>query len=235
MVNKEKAKELRAFGKTYKEIAEELDCSIIWCKLNLKDVPKNNKEGATIKELIKDAKKPEGVTTSEIWTKMKIIYPNDSSLTNQENNMQDAKNAARFKYKIGKEEDTIIRPYWMPPTDAHLALKRVVQAVNLIDERLYEEVQGIIQELGLDETYIKSLTKAITRLTYGGSLINPIDIMQRLESLEQTADKLERRNAKIQSTTAKEPKKQYWDTTTEYDPYPSSNLPSNLSEDDVPY
>lgn len=38
MVDKVKAIELRLQGKTYKEISEELDCSLVWCKKNLKDV-----------------------------------------------------------------------------------------------------------------------------------------------------------------------------------------------------
>lgn len=235
MVNKEKAKELRLQGCTYKEIAEELGCSIVWCKVNLKDVQKNTKEDATIKELIKNAKKPEGITSSEIWNSMRIIHPCDPSLTNKESTMQDSKNAARFMYRIKKEDDALVRPYWMPPEDANLALKRVIQAVNLIDERLYEEVQGIMQELNLDETHIRSLTRVITQLTYGGSLISSIDLMQRLESLQNTANELERRQAELHITTAKEPVKHYWDSTIEYDPYPDSVLPTNLKEEDVPF
>lgn len=42
MIDKQKAIRLRESGLTYREIAEELDCSEIWCKTNLKGIVKRD-------------------------------------------------------------------------------------------------------------------------------------------------------------------------------------------------
>jgi len=43
MVDKQKAISLRLIGKTYKEISSELNCSVDWCKQNLKEFKKPKK------------------------------------------------------------------------------------------------------------------------------------------------------------------------------------------------
>jgi hypothetical protein len=230
MVDKKAAKELRELGMTYGNIAKTLGCSLDWCKVNLKGVSKNTEEAATIKELVKKAKSKQGVSTKEVWQSMKALHPNDISLNNKENKQMDTKNISRFKYKITKEDSTVIRPDWMQPKDARAIYRRVIEAVTSIDERVYEAVQDIIYEFDMDSSHIKGLTKTITELSYGGSLINPIDLSQRLENLQDTADELERRNSTIQ-----EAKRSYLRKSNGTDPHPSSRLPSDLSKPNIPF
>lgn len=59
MVDRVKATELRKQGKTYKEIAEECNCSVVWCKKSLKDVIvvkdlSNNQLLSTVIDLLKE-------------------------------------------------------------------------------------------------------------------------------------------------------------------------------------
>lgn len=189
MIDKEKAVALRKQGLSYAKIAEELDCSEIWCKVNLKNVEKGAKESDVTKNLIRKSRTKEGVTSGEIKMALKESLPELLETTKQETNAM-----RRFKSKITSKEGTCVRPYWMKPTEAPKAFQLVLQAVNNLDQRLYEDVQDIMQELNLDETYIDSITRAITQLSYGGSLLSPVNIRALCQSLEETANELERRN-----------------------------------------
>jgi len=81
MVDKVKAVELRQQGLNYKEIAQELGCSEIWCKKNLKDINKNKVEFNIIKELTVKALSSDGVTKYEMLKSF-----NYEELTNAEVN-----------------------------------------------------------------------------------------------------------------------------------------------------
>lgn len=192
MIDKLKATLLRQQGLSYAEIAKELNCSLDWCKRNLQDIQKNIKDKSIINDLVKQARTTEGLTASQI----RKVLPtcDDLSLNQKEQSEQELKAMRRLKTKVKAQDNTVIRPYWMKPTEAKRALDLVLQAVNLMDQRLYEEVQSIVQELELDETYIKSLSRAITQMTYGGSTLVPSSCVDMCENLSKTADELEKRN-----------------------------------------
>ena len=192
MVDKTKAIELREQGLTYKEISLELDCSLVWCKQNLKAVSKNTQERKLIKSLSLKAKSHQGITTGEIQKELRTIQPNDFST---EQKALEKKAMKRLKDNLNKEQDALVRPYWMKPTDARLSMKLVLQAVNAMDERLYEYVNKIRQELNLDESYIKSLSYVINRLTFAGSAISPEPVENFMLRMEKIADELELRNS----------------------------------------
>lgn len=197
MIDKDKAVLLRKQGLTYAEIAKEVGCSLIWCKKNLNTTVKNTKEKDTISVLTKKARSDHGLTAGEILSELEKTKEEpmlESKPTKRELKEQDVKLMRRIKTKVKEQSGTVIRPYWMKPTEAKKALKLVIQAVNLIDARLYEEVQHIMQELDLDESYIKSLTRTIAQMTYGGSLLIPNNIRELCDSLSKTADELEKRN-----------------------------------------
>ena len=193
MVQKQQAIDLRKQGLSYAQIVKELGCSLGWCKLNLKEVPKNVNEKAIIRELVKKAKSNQGLTSGEIRSVCPPVLEEPIENKSQQL-LQEQKQMRRLKTKVKAEPDTIVRPYWMKPTAAKKSLDLVLQAVNLIDERIYEEVQAIIYELDLDETYIKSLTYAITQMSFGGNMLVPNNIRQLTESLVETANELEKRN-----------------------------------------
>ena len=50
-IDKQQAIILREQGKSYQEIAQQLGCSIPWCKANLKHVPKGYDKTSTLAEL----------------------------------------------------------------------------------------------------------------------------------------------------------------------------------------
>jgi hypothetical protein len=193
-INLEQATLLRKQGLSYSAIAKELNCSIDWCKRNLSSVQKNIKENDTMKALVAKAKSTRGITSGEILKKAAEITPINPDWTDKEKSQNEAKVMQRLRTKVKAVDNTIVRPYWMKPEEAHKSLQLVLQAVTLIDERVYEQVQDIIQELDLDETYIDSLTRAITQMSYGGNLLQHIQIKQLTESYTKTADELERRN-----------------------------------------
>ena len=194
MIDKVKAIELREQGLSYKDIASELGCSIDWCKQNLKAVSKNTQEKKLIKSLSLKAKSRQGITTGEILKELRTIQPNDFS---KEQKVLEDKAMKRLKDNLGKEPKALVRPYWMKPEDARLSLKLVLQAVNAIDERLYEYVNEIRQELNLDESYIKSLSYVINRLTFAGSAISPEPTQNFLDRMEKITNELEERNKDV--------------------------------------
>lgn len=189
-VDKVKAEKLRISGKSYSEISKELGCSEVWCKKNLKGVVKHKKESDIVTYLTKRAREKSGITTGDIFQKALGLNKSNSTITYKE----ESELVAQLKRKIKSNNGTIVRPHWMVPDNSIKSLNLVMSAVNMMDERLYDCVVEIIKELGLDETYIKSLSKAITQLTYGGNLNSPINISILLKSLEDTAVELARRH-----------------------------------------
>lgn len=188
-VDRVRAEELRLSGKSYIEISKELGCSEIWCKKNLKGVVKHKKESDIVTALTKKALEKSGITAGDIFREATGLTESDSAITYKE----ESELVTQLKRKIKSNTGAIIRPHWMVPDDSIKSLNLVMAAVNVMDERLYDCVVEIIKELGLDETYIKSLSKAITQLTYGGNLNSPINISVLLKSLEDTSVELARR------------------------------------------
>lgn len=193
-IDLEQATFLRKQGLSYSAIAKEMNCSLDWCKRNLSGVQKNVKENDTIKVLVAKAKSTRGITSGEIARKAAEITPINPDWTDKEKSQNEAKVMQRLRTKVKAVDDTVVRPYWMKPEESHKSLQLVLQAVNLIDERIYEQVQDIIQELNLDQTYIDSLTRAITQMSYGGNLLQHVSLKQLTESYTKTADELEKRN-----------------------------------------
>lgn len=193
-INLEQATILRKQGLSYPAIAKELNCSLDWCKRNLSDVQKNVKENDTMKVLVAKAKSSRGITSGEIARKAAEITPINPDWTAKEKSQNEAKVMQRLRTKVKTYDDTIVRPYWMKPEDAHKSLQLVLQAVNLIDERVYEQVQDMIKELDLDDSYIDSFTRAITQMSYGGNLLQHVNVRQLTESYAKTAEELEKKN-----------------------------------------
>lgn len=190
MVDKIKAIELREEGLSYEQIAKELNCSIVWCKKNLKAISKNTNEKGLIKELTNKAQSKDMLTNGEIIKSLRTIYPNDFSKEKQET---EDKAMKRFKQKIKVSGDAVIRPYWMIPSNPSAILYDVLREVHDFDLRMHEAINNIRSKHGLDETYIKSLMYAINNLTQAGNKGAPIAI--ELNRLEEIANELEKRNA----------------------------------------
>lgn len=192
MVDKLRALQLRESGSTHKQIADELGCSVDWCKQNLRGVKKYTNEETEVKGLILQATSKDAITTGDIKRSVRSLYPLDSSKESKE---LDVKAIRRFRGKVMLDSKSVVRPYWMQPKDSKLSLNLLLSAVNLVDEYVFEQVNHIRKELNLDTSYIKSLTFAINQLTYAGSMSSNQPITEVLENLTNIAEELERRNS----------------------------------------
>lgn len=199
MVDKIKALKLREDGKTYKEIAEELDCSVDWCKRNLQGHCKHTKEKPVVEKLTKRAKLKHGITSGEIKMEVRKLYPNDFSKEDKENEI---KHINRFKAKVKKDKDSIIRPYWLVPENAQDIFYAVLRKLQERDDRLQEDIDDIRQEFGLDASYSDSLAYALVTMSAKGSIIIKRPVALEIDRIANIVEVLEERN---NSTETKKP------------------------------
>lgn len=190
MIDLEKAKVLREQGYTYQEIAEKLGCSVDWCKRNLKGVSKNTQEKKAIDKATKIAQSNEGITNGEIRQLVQIVYPYEEA---KEYATTEAKAMARFKAAINKAENTLIRPYWMKPQEAHYSLKLILAAVDNINQSMTTEVDYIRKQLDQDQSYDMSIRYAIIKLLLGSGLV-PEGAENHCNTLSEIALRLEEKN-----------------------------------------
>lgn len=196
MVDKIKALKLREEGKTYKEIAEELDCSIDWCKRNLQGHCKHTKEKPVIEKLTKRAKLKHGITSGEIKMEVRKLYPNDFSKEDKENEL---KHINRFKAKVKKDKDSIIRPYWLAPENAQDIFHTVLKKLQERDDRLQEDIDEIRQEFNLDASYTDSLAYALITMSAKGSIIIKRPVALEIDRIANIVEVLEKRNSATES------------------------------------
>lgn len=160
---KELATQLRQKGYTYKEIAQETGYSVDWCKQNLKAVEKNSTEKQAIKEAVKLAQSNSGITQGEIMSLIKQSSP-DAPQAEIEKAMR------RFKAAINKEENTVIRPYWMRPEAAQESFNLMLSSVDSVQQSMDDAVLYVRKQLDLDQSYDKSIRYSIIQLLYCGGL-----------------------------------------------------------------
>lgn len=126
---KQKARDLRSQGLTYKQIVEALDgaVSIDWCKRQLKGSShkSNDDNTACIQEVITLGKRPEGVTHYEANGVIYKHFPNAN-----EYKLRYIKDRAKIK-----GEDVIVHTGWidhMKPNESHKAMNAFV--LHLMDQ-----------------------------------------------------------------------------------------------------
>jgi len=187
------AKKLREKGLTYKAIAEVLECSVVWCKENLKGTTKSAPEVQTVKELTNKAVSKDAVTSKEIFTETRKIYPNDFTKESME---QEEKHIRRIKDKIRTNEDSIIRPYWMVPDNSRAIFYSMMQTLQDRDEREQEEIDSIRAEHSLDESYSNSIGFALSSMSKFGSKLTKRSVVAEINRLSAIVDELEKRNVK---------------------------------------
>lgn len=193
MINKERAIELRTAGLSYADIAKELGCSEIWCKTNLKGVVKNSAEKEAITRCAKQGCTKEAVTYGDIAQEINKtlgIYQH----TNKEGFDRAMK---RFKAGIAKVPGAIVRPYWMCPTESKEVLDNIISEINDLDLRMWEGIQSIKEKYNLDESYNKSLYRAIGGLLYCNHNGQDGSLADRLNYLGDIAEELHKRNTSV--------------------------------------
>ena len=191
MIDKEKAQLLRKQGLTYSEIAEALNCSVVWCKKNLSDTPKNVAETEVVKKLITRAKSKTAITSGDILIESRKLHPNNFSKEHME---AEAKHIKRIRDKVQNDDDSVIRPYWLEPTQARDIFYAFLRILQERDERLLEDIDTLRQEFDLDETYVDSLAYAFMSMSSKGSKILKRSVVTEINRIERIVDELERRN-----------------------------------------
>jgi hypothetical protein len=190
MVDKVLASTLREQGMGYAEIAQQTGCSIDWCKRNLKGVSKNKSEKEAIKQCVSLAQSKDGITNGEIKSLVRSVYPFEDS---KEYEIMEKKAITRFKSVINKSENTVVRPYWMQPRNANLSFRLVLSSVDIISQRMNDEVDNIRKILNLDIRYDSSVRYAIIKMLMGSGLAHE-GVANHCEHLESVSCKLEERN-----------------------------------------
>ena len=140
-VDKNKATTLKEQGKTYAEIAEELGCSVGWCKHNLKDTVKNKEGKEMLQKYIDCSKSKQTITTGQIKRMLTVDF-SEQLKSMQEDEVDDFLNAkvTMVKRKIA-EAGGHVRPHWMHPEHSRQSMRRMLDLVNDFDSRLYEMLE----------------------------------------------------------------------------------------------
>jgi hypothetical protein len=192
MVDKVRAIELRKSGKTYKEIAEILGCSIDWCKRSLSGVEcVKVKEATFIDDLISKAKSDDALTSYQIKGAIMQngVFPDTKegreALTNE---------TKKVRRKINAEDDTIIRPSWMRPESAILSWQQILESTNTINDRITEEIELVRQKLNLGREHSKSIGYSIVSLTQVGEPLLHTSAAVECARYELIAQRLDDRN-----------------------------------------
>lgn len=191
----QQAKELRASGKTYAEVAKELNIGITWCKTNLNKVVVE--PNIQIDNLENKSKTRKGLSKGEIARTLDV----------KQSREQLKKDVQKMTQRIRKRsKDNIVRPNWMIPEFARYVTDRIVEESMAAEQRMHDqafELHAILLDSCKDEYMqkevpsVQALKSAIATLTYtmtnqssaaGGILSG------WLESLYTTATKLENRN-----------------------------------------
>lgn len=133
MVNRKLAVQMREQGYGYAEISEELECSVDWCKKNLKDAHKPSKqEQIYLMQAIEKSQSTTGITEDEIKEfVLKFVVDPDGLLFDAA--------MSRFKDKIHSTKNSLIRPVWMKDKSSKESLRDVLKCVETIKKVLIGE------------------------------------------------------------------------------------------------
>ncbi len=190
-----KAKQLREEGCTYKEIAQTLGCSEIWCKTNLKTVKKHKTDDEILAQTMDKARSKEGITNIEIRHIIRTLHTNTFT---KEDKIKEDKIFNRIKLRLREHKDCLVRPYWLQPHKAQQSFIELMQSTKLISDRIEEEVSNYIDLFNLDSSYANSVRWAIVSLTYAGSKLgNGTDAQSTINMVENLVNEFENRNAII--------------------------------------
>lgn len=161
MVDIDKAKALRANGMSLQQVADELGCSLAWCKQNLKGTKAPSRDKPIIEAVRTKGKTPDGITSTEVRAQVKQAYK-DLQGTDLEAKVRDIKKAARRD-----NADVLIRPYWMIPTMAKDCTELMLEFANEVWQFKEHLARKYRREFDLDESYHKAIIYALTAMSSG--------------------------------------------------------------------
>jgi hypothetical protein len=193
-INKQKAIDLRLSGLTHQQVADQLGCSIDWCKQNLKGIGKPTKDSLLIDEIRRIGRMPQGITNMEVFILVKNAYPQlpAKDLTEQ---VADLKKAARRGCK-----DVTIRPDWMPPESSKSSLETMMSMGQEVYEFMQSLAEKYREEFNLDADYQSGIVYELSKLSAGqNNKLMPMGLVKYGTHLESVADTLDERHKQIAS------------------------------------
>lgn len=193
-IDKQKAIDLRLSGLNLQQVAEQLGCSLDWCKRNLKGVGKQSKHSSLINDVRRIGRMPEGVTNAEVFRLVKSAYPQlpTKDLTEL---ASDIKKAARRGCK-----DVTIRPDWMPPASSKRSLATMMDMGQEVFEFMQCLAEKYRQQFNLGADYQRGIVYELSKLSAGeGNRLMPMGLIKYGAHLENIADTLDERHKQIAS------------------------------------
>lgn len=205
-VDKGKAIELKEQGRTYAEIAEELGCSVDWCKRNLKEVVKNKEGKEMLEKYILQSKSKQAITSGQIKKMLLADFAKGlESMSDKETEEFLKEKTTAVERKINKAGG-IVRPQWMHPEYSKQSLRRVLDLVDEFDSRLYymlEELKYDMQKITGEVTLhvdlsVLSALKMLSLLGVGQfSSSDVVNIRDNLTTLSERLHELNKDTTKV--------------------------------------
>lgn len=191
----EKAKQLRLEGYTLQQVADALNCSLAWCKANLKGVKQANKDKSLVDEIRRLGRSKQGVTTGEI--RNLVLKQYNLSGKPLQTKIAEMKRVARRDNK-----DVVIRPYWMLPDEARECTLVMLEYANEVWEFKEHLANKYRQAYNLDASYTNAIIYGLTAMSAGeNSMLLPQGLMEYGCQLEAIQDSLDERNSIVDSGT----------------------------------
>lgn len=188
-VDKEKALELRAEGKSYVEIAQEVGCSVGWCKVHLKGVKAAKPDLALVDDVRKAGRSQNGTTSGEIKLMTMKAYP-EMIGKELEDKVLEVRRLARKR-----NPDVVIRPYWMLQEQYRECTDLMLDYAQELWQYKEYLADKFKQTFDLDETYTKSIMFTLTALSAGeNNKLLPQGLVAYGASLSNIQDELDFRN-----------------------------------------
>lgn len=195
MIDKEQAIALRLQGKSYKEIAQELGCSLDWCKRNLKGIKRKDISEEDYSLLVNKGRSFDCITKGDILSKVKqedTPYDKDYS-----KNLNLAAN--RVKKKLNKEEDVIVRQAWIHPARAKYSYNSMLDCINNLNEFIDEQIRLHLMDCGFEDStncYNSALAFMVMNSQFGQRILKnyPVGVF---ESIQDAVEKIEERNGSV--------------------------------------
>ena len=197
MIDKQRAIALKESGLTNKEVAQALGCSEAWCRKYLKGVKRKDIEPEDFKALQEKGKRPECITTGEVYSKL-LINGNT-----QQDKKQRKLALRRTKDKLKEDKEVIIRQAWIHPERARFSFNNMLYYINDLNDRLDEYVRMHLAECGFtkeqirdEHLYNSTLAFMVKNSQYG----NLVGAFQQgvFESIQNSLDSIEERNTQTE-------------------------------------
>jgi len=191
MIDKQKALDLRMQGKTYQEIADELGCSLDWCKRNLKGVKRKDISEDDYSSLVSKGRSFDCITKNEIISKVKAPMSTNKAEYNKGLMLA----TGRVRRKLVKEDDVIVRQAWIHPARARFSYNNMLGFINCLNDTLDEYVRMHLSECGFedDTNYNSALAFMVLNSQFGQRIMKrqPSAIF---EAISDAVDDIEDRN-----------------------------------------